>query len=148
MPAPLRMTVSTSLGARRVLAPLRASRARSHATAVVAPPSLASPQQPLLLTALEYEYAATTFEELVAKRAPLRAAHLALAEAWRTSGRLVLGGAFSEPPLGGLLIFRGDRAAAEAFAAADPYVSGGVVRTWRARPWTVVVGALPSAATS
>ena len=30
------------------------------------------------------------------------------------------------------------------FAKADPYVKEGLVRTWKVRPWTVVVGQDPS----
>ncbi|CFN74814.1 YciI-like protein [Bordetella pertussis] len=38
-------------------------------------------------------------------------------------------------------MFTGDTpAAAEAFAAADPYVREGLVTHWRVRPWTTVVG--------
>ena len=33
-----------------------------------------------------------------------------------------------------------DRAVVEAFAAADPYVLNGLVRSWRVREWNVVVG--------
>ena len=29
---------------------------------------------------------------------------------------------------------------AKAFAAADPYVRHGVVKQWRVRPWTTVIG--------
>jgi uncharacterized protein len=37
--------------------------------------------------------------------------------------------------------FQGDSpAAAEAFAAADPYVRNGLVMRWQVRPWTTVVG--------
>jgi hypothetical protein len=32
-------------------------------------------------------------------------------------------------------------AGAEAFAAADPYVTNGLVSSWRVREWTTVVGA-------
>ena len=40
-----------------------------------------------------------------------------------------------------MLLFRGDSpAAAEAFAAADPYVQQGLVARWRVRRWTTVVG--------
>ena len=31
-------------------------------------------------------------------------------------------------------------AAAERFAAADPYVRGGLVKAWRVREWTTVIG--------
>jgi uncharacterized protein YciI len=38
-------------------------------------------------------------------------------------------------------LFRGDSAAAaEQFAAADPYVQNGLVTRWRVREWTTVVG--------
>lgn len=57
-------------------------------------------------------------------------------------GELLLGGAVGDGPFTGLLIFTGDNAleAAKAFAAADPYVTGGVVNSWTARPWTTVLG--------
>ncbi len=41
-------------------------------------------------------------------RAPFRAAHLALAEAAQQRGELLLGGAFSEPADGALLVFRAE----------------------------------------
>jgi uncharacterized protein YciI len=41
----------------------------------------------------------------------------------------------------GILLFSGDSpAVAENFAKADPYVKNGVVKQWRVRPWTTVVG--------
>ena len=40
-----------------------------------------------------------------------------------------------------MFLFRGSSpAAAEAFAAGDPYVKNGLVTTWRVREWTTVVG--------
>jgi uncharacterized protein YciI len=40
-------------------------------------------------------------------------------------------------------VFRGASSeVAAAFAAADPYVLNGVVRRWRIREWTTVVGPL------
>jgi uncharacterized protein YciI len=38
-----------------------------------------------------------------------------------------------------MLLFA-DAQAAEAFAKADPYVAQGLVKEWRVRPWTTVVG--------
>lgn len=77
------------------------------------------------------------------RRGPLRAAHLALARAAHTRGELVLGGALADPIDGAVLLYRGDSpAAAEAFAAADPYVLNGLVTRWRVRAWTTVVGDL------
>jgi uncharacterized protein YciI len=80
-------------------------------------------------------------EDYVERRAPLRAEHIALARAAEARGDLVLGGALANPPDGAVLLFRGDSpAAAERFAAADPYVANGLVTHWRVREWTTVVG--------
>ena len=79
--------------------------------------------------------------DYVTRRAPLRAAHLAHARAAVSRGDLVLGGALANPADGAVLLFRGESPdAAEAFAAADPYVTNGLVTRWRVREWTTVVG--------
>lgn len=78
--------------------------------------------------------------DYVARRQPLRAAHLALAERYRAAGKLLLAGAF-DPPDGALLVFRaGSAVEVEAFVREDPYVANGLVTRWRVRPWTVVIG--------
>jgi uncharacterized protein YciI len=80
------------------------------------------------------------------RRGAFRAEHLKLA--WEASdrGELVLAGALAEPADNAVLLFKGDSpAAAERFAAADPYVRNGLVTRWRVRPWTTVVG--PDAST-
>ena len=75
------------------------------------------------------------------RRAPFRGAHLTHARAAVARGELVLGGALANPADGAVLLFLGDSpAAAEAFAASDPYVLNGVVTSWRVREWTTVVG--------
>ncbi|WP_242360725.1 MULTISPECIES: YciI-like protein [unclassified Anaeromyxobacter] len=90
------------------------------------------------LYALVYD----TVPDYLARRAPHRPEHLALAEQAHREGKLVLAGAF-DPPEGALLVFRGDGPeSAEAFARADPYVRNGLVTSWRVREWKVVVGAL------
>ena len=54
-----------------------------------------------------------------------------------------LGGALADPVDGVVIVFRGDSpAAAEAFAAAEPYVRNGLVTRWRVRPWATVLGDL------
>jgi uncharacterized protein YciI len=79
--------------------------------------------------------------DYVERRTTLRAEHLALAGAAHARGELVLAGALADPVDGAVLVFRGDSpAAAEAFAAADPYVRHGLVTQWRIRHWTTVVG--------
>lgn len=80
-------------------------------------------------------------DDYVTRRVPLRASHLAHARAAELRGELVLGGALADPPDAAILLFRGNSpAAAEAFARADPYVINGLVRQWRVREWTTVVG--------
>jgi uncharacterized protein len=82
--------------------------------------------------------------DYVERRAAFRAEHLALARAAHARGELVLGGALAEPADGAVLLFKGDSpAAAEAFAAADPYVRNGLVTRWRVRAWATVVGDRP-----
>jgi hypothetical protein len=80
-------------------------------------------------------------EDYIERRAPLRAQHLALARAAEARGELILGGALANPADGAVLLFRGDSpTAAEVFAAADPYVTNGLVTRWRVREWTTVIG--------
>jgi uncharacterized protein len=80
-------------------------------------------------------------DDYVARRAPFRDAHLALALAAVARGELVLGGALASPVDGAVLLFRGPSPdAAERFARADPYVANGLVTRWRVREWTTVVG--------
>ncbi|RPJ69984.1 MAG: hypothetical protein EHM24_16965 [Acidobacteria bacterium] len=75
------------------------------------------------------------------KRLPHRAAHLAHAMAAVDRGELVLGGALANPLDQAVLLFRGDSPrVAERFAEGDPYVLNGLVRAWRVREWTTVVG--------
>jgi uncharacterized protein len=80
-------------------------------------------------------------ENFIERRTPYRAEHLKMAEEAHRRGELVLAGALAEPPDGALLVFRGeDGRAATHFAENDPYVRNGLVKQWRVRPWTVVVG--------
>lgn len=78
--------------------------------------------------------------DYLSRRGQFREEHLRLAWEAADQGGLVLGGAVGDPVESALLLFR-DRASAEAFAAADPYVSQGLVRSWRVQPWHTVVGA-------
>ncbi|WGW13952.1 YciI-like protein [Saxibacter everestensis] len=87
---------------------------------------------------LTYEYA----NDYLAKREEFRAEHLRYAWASVERDELLLGGAVGEPASEGLLIFDvPDTSSVEDFAKADPYVTGGVVRSWRVAPWATVVGA-------
>ena len=75
------------------------------------------------------------------RRREFRDAHIAHAKAAVARGELLLGGALANPPDGAVLVFSGDApAVAEEFAKADPYVRNGLVKEWRVREWTTVVG--------
>ena len=80
-------------------------------------------------------------EDYLSRRASFRSAHLE--KAWRASerGELILGGALANPVDGAILLFEGESAnVAEEFAAADPYVTEGLVKRWYVREWTTVAG--------
>jgi len=86
---------------------------------------------------LFYAYA----PDYLQRRGAFRSAHLTLAWAAQARGELVLGGVLDEPMDTGVLLFQaGSPAVVEAFVAADPYVQGGLVTSWRIRPWHTVVG--------
>lgn len=79
------------------------------------------------------------------RRAEFRREHLDLAWQAHERGELVLGGALAEPVDGAVLLFQGSSPrAAEEFVRNDPYVRHGLIRSWRVRPWTTVVGAQAS----
>ena len=92
-------------------------------------------------------YFALTYDvvdDFANKRTPFRPAHLKEVRESNARGELVMAGALGEPA-GALLIFRAsDKSVAENFATNDPYVKQGLVRTWKVRPWPVVVGLDPS----
>jgi uncharacterized protein YciI len=92
--------------------------------------------EPVVHHCLFYDYV----EDVVEKRAPLRADHLALARQWKDDGLIVLAGALGTPPTGALFVFLvDDPALVDEFVAADPYVSGGIVTAHRVVPWNVVI---------
>jgi len=75
------------------------------------------------------------------RRAAFRGEHLRKSWDAQARGELVLGGALADPVDGAILLFRGESPeVAESFARTDPYVLNGLVRRWRVREWTTVVG--------
>jgi uncharacterized protein YciI len=83
-------------------------------------------------------------EDFVDKRTPFRPAHLKEVRESHGRGELIMAGALADPA-GALLVFRAqDKSIAERFAKNDPYVKEGLVKNWKVRPWTVVVGQDPS----
>ena len=82
-------------------------------------------------------------DDYATRRVPRREAHLALARAAVARGELVLGGALDDPVDAAVLLFKGSSPeVAAGFARADPYVANGLVKSWRVRAWTTVVGPL------
>ena len=87
----------------------------------------------------------TAAPDYLERRAQFRDAHLQKAWASHTAGELVLGGALTDPADGAVLLFAGeDKSAAEKFAKSDPYVTNGLVTSWRVREWVTVAGEAPS----
>ena len=80
-------------------------------------------------------------DDYVERRAQFRAEHLELGRQAQVRGELVLAGALAEPADGAVLVFRGESPdTAVAFAKADPYVKNGLVKAWRVRKWSTVIG--------
>ena len=80
-------------------------------------------------------------DDYMERRPPLRAKHLAQAWQAEEAGDLLLAGALDDPADRVIFIFNGPSPrAAERFAETDPYVAGGLVRSWQVRAWNTVVG--------
>ena len=79
------------------------------------------------------------------RRGEFRDAHLEKAWASHSNGELVLAGALTDPIDSAMLLFASDSPEiAEAFAKSDPYVTEGLVKSWRVREWRTVAGAQAS----
>lgn len=84
-------------------------------------------------------------DDYLARRGEFRGVHLNLAWDAHKRGELVLGGALGEPVDSAILMFKGESPkVAEDFARVDPYVTNGLIKGWRVRPWMTVVGDLAS----
>ena len=67
------------------------------------------------------------------------AAHSAHAREFAARGLLLAIGTFEQPEVNGSMAVLVSREAAEQFAAADPFVLGGVVQSYRVHAWTDVL---------
>lgn len=75
------------------------------------------------------------------RRGALRPAHFKATQDSIARDELQLGGAFADPANGAALVFKApSRETVENFAKSDPYVTQGLVTSWRVREWTTVVG--------
>jgi uncharacterized protein YciI len=79
--------------------------------------------------------------DMAERRTPFREEHLKLARGAHEAGRLLVAGAFREPPAGAVLLFRAEGIeVVEDFVAGDPYVANGLVTKWKIRPLQIGVG--------
>jgi uncharacterized protein len=89
--------------------------------------------------------------EDVRAKAPLHfAAHAARWKEYHANGTLLMVGPFLNPEDGAMAIFT-TREAAESFAAGDPFVLNGVVKSWHVKEWRealVADGVLATPSTS
>lgn len=84
---------------------------------------------------LFYDYV----DDILERRAPHRAGHLALVGEYKRDGRVVAGGALGDPVTGAAIVFRVDSDdAVREFVASDPYGRAGLITGWRIVPWNVV----------
>jgi uncharacterized protein len=75
------------------------------------------------------------------RRTAFRGAHLEYAQQYVDRGELILGGALANPMDASILLFTASSpGVVEEFARGDPYVKNGIVKQWRVREWTTVVG--------
>jgi uncharacterized protein YciI len=80
-------------------------------------------------------------EDFINRRTPYREAHLKLIKEAHQRGELLMAGAFSDPVDGAALVFKADDPSVpRRFAQEDPYVQNGLIKDWRVRAWTVVIG--------
>ena len=83
----------------------------------------------------------TYVTDVLERRPQFRGAHVKHAREYVARGELILGGAFADPVDGAVLFFSApSKDLVEAFAKADPYVTGGLVTEWKVRAWTTVIG--------
>ena len=91
---------------------------------------------PVVHHVLFYDYV----EDVMERRGPYRADHLALLRQYKDAGKLVSAGALGSPPHGAMFVFVvDDPQQIDAYVAADPYVANGIVTDHRVVPWTVVI---------
>jgi hypothetical protein len=72
-------------------------------------------------------------------RKPHRPVHFEHAQRAYAAGELALAGALADPVDQAVFVFRNSEAATR-FAQNDPYVQQGIVKSWRVRTWTTVLG--------
>eukprot|EP01040_Poterioochromonas_malhamensis_P013004 gene13004-14260_t len=118
----------------RTLTPARAIIARIGSYAAKRNHSTAKDLKTFML---EYQYV----ENMLEKRGPIRPKHLDYAKTYVDKKLLVAGGALVPKVDRGIIVFRtSDQKLVEDFARGDPYVTGGLVTSWKVTEWMVVIG--------
>ena len=128
-------TSRVAFSSTRAAAPSTRRSRRASTAVAMASAAPASPPTYLLLT-LDY------VEDILEKRDPYRADHIAGAKAAEADGKVVLAGALQNPTDAGVFVFKDcDEAFVDAFVKADAYYKAGLVTGYTIRPWMIVVGA-------
>lgn len=85
---------------------------------------------------LMYEYV----DDILEKRGPYREAHLEMLRGLKKQGRVLMVGALGDPVTGAAIVFAPcDAVEVGEYVLRDPYVQAGLVKEWRALPWTMVI---------
>lgn len=87
--------------------------------------------------------------DILEKRGPHRPGHIDLCKKLAEEGKMLLGGAFGDPPKGALFVLKASSRdfVEEAFVKNDPYVANGLVTSYSIEPWTPIVGSKAAALT-
>src|SRR5262245_58933390 len=117
------------------------SPSRSAGSARAQPATVAITRNAAIIRAMHFLLFYTYVPDILERRPQFRGAHIKHARESVARGELLLGGALADPVDLGVLFFSApSRDVVEAFAKADPYVTGGLVTEWKVRPWTTVIG--------
>jgi hypothetical protein len=126
----------------RVLMPSRVvkqcgARLRAFGAVRASAASPAPPAPPKKCWLLLYSYV----PDILERRGPFRDAHLAGAQRQVQAGNMLVAGAYTDPTDGAAFMWtpKATRAGIEAFVAADPYVTAGLVTSHSVREWAVPV---------
>ena len=135
VPFASRVSVGRSKGLHRTSANLRPTKLRSAPGVAMAAGTPPTPPTYQLLT-LDY------VPDILEKRDPFRAEHIAGAKAAAEAGKVVLAGALQNPTDAGVFVFKDcDEAFVQNFVENDAYYKAGLVTKVTIRPWMIVVGA-------
>jgi uncharacterized protein YciI len=74
-------------------------------------------------------------DDVMSKAPAVYPAHLARLQDFKARGELLMVGTFANPQADGSMAIFNSRQGAEDFAAEDPFVLQGVVRSWTVKEW-------------